>query len=241
MPSADCSTQDARPGRSNPMSIPMSGWGWTHQGYQGSTGACFFNPRQCLASVHHLSIGDQCSEFCTPAFHFQGGLEKEDESLAKIVAALLELAVPGSCAIEPVAHISTTILAGTLNVQFAQGGWRQDTHPVWKRPPGPLCHKGTLSLASLAVNTQPSRAAVDKCPGPFMTSVETVYALLSAALSVLLAPLRSMKLLRVQVNWPWGPLVASCNHATYTALDTGQDVRLILTLHMWLLSGIHLA
>ena len=70
----------------------------------------------------------------------------------------------------------------------------EDTHPVWMRPPGPLCHKGTLSLASLAVNTQPSRAAVDKCPGPFMTSAETM---LFPALSVLLAPLRSMKLVRV--------------------------------------------
>ena len=109
----------------------------------------------------------------------------------------------------------------------------EDTHSVPKRHSlyPEEAFRSSL-LASLVVNTQTSRAAVDKCPGPFMTSVETVYALLSAALSVLLAPLRSMKLLRVQVNWPWGPLVASCNHATYTALDTGQDVRLILTLHI---------
>ena len=48
------------------------------------------------------------------------------------------------------------------------------THPVPQRPPGPLCHKGALWLASLAVNTLPSRDAVDECPRPFMTSAETV-------------------------------------------------------------------
>ena len=61
---------------------------------------------------------------------------------------------------------------------------------------------------------------------------------------VLLAPLRSVKLLRVKVNWPWGPWMASCNQPTYTVPVTGQDVPLILTLHVWLLSGslcIHLA
>ena len=49
-----------------------------------STGACFFN--QCLASVLHLSIANQCFEFWVlllfsgSPIHFQGGLEKRDES-----------------------------------------------------------------------------------------------------------------------------------------------------------------
>ena len=69
-----------------------------------------------------------------------------------LVAALLELAGP----VVPLNFDWDTKCSVCLTLTH--------THPVPQRPPGPLCHKGALWLASLAVNTLPSRDAVDECP-----------------------------------------------------------------------------
>ena len=96
----------------------------------------------------------------------------------------------------------------------------EDTHSVPKRHSlyPEEAFRSSL-LASLVVNTQTSRAAVDKCPGPFMTSAETM---LFPALSVLLAPLRSMKLVRVlqysALGW------AECTMAGYLAAICSCEV-----------------